>query len=244
MKISVIVPLYNHENYIVEALTSLYNQTFKDFEIILVDDGSTDDSFEKATSFITTIKDPIPTLMIQHKGNKGIAQVRNTGIKQARGELIAFLSSDDIWKPNFLERMIPHVGKGIAFCDYSLISKNSTMIRPETAFNFDKPHTFDKKYFATLVNNAARNNGMFINYSCIIGKKEFFKGKYEFWEELALGEDLYHILKTCAHVNYTYVPEQLVYYRWHDGSTTTKNQSQLHTNNKKIFKKLEEEGLQ
>ena len=99
-KFSIVIPLYNKENYIAETLQSVIEQTFKDFEIIIVNDCSTDKSLETVSDF----KDPRINI-INHNINSGLSASRNTGIKNAEANYITFLDADDLWKPTFLEKI-------------------------------------------------------------------------------------------------------------------------------------------
>lgn len=94
---SIVIPLYNKANYIARTLHGVLNQTYTDFEIIIVNDGSTDNSLEVAESF----KDE--RIRIFSTKNKGVSAARNFGIEKARYNYIAFLDADDIWKNNHLE---------------------------------------------------------------------------------------------------------------------------------------------
>lgn len=98
--ISVIIPMYNVEKYVGEAIESVLRQTVQPLEIILVDDGSTDSSAAKA-------KEYLPEVKLIRQENKGISGARNTGIKEAKGEIFAFLDSDDIWPENHIEVLLP-----------------------------------------------------------------------------------------------------------------------------------------
>jgi glycosyltransferase involved in cell wall biosynthesis len=99
--VSVIIPTYNRAHLIGRAIQSVLNQTYRDFELIIVDDGSTDNTEEVVGSFKDSrIK------YIHHKENKGGTAARNTGINDANGEYIAFLDSDDEWLPEKLEKQI------------------------------------------------------------------------------------------------------------------------------------------
>lgn len=97
MKYSVIIPLYNKENYICHTLESVLAQTFQDFEVIVVDDGSTDASLKKAEQ-ISSEK-----IQIVKQKNLGVSVARNTGIACASGSYIAFLDADDEWNEDYLE---------------------------------------------------------------------------------------------------------------------------------------------
>ena len=98
-KVSVVIPTYNSSQFIVETLESVFAQTYKDYEIIVVDDGSTDNTKEVLQPYTSRIK-------YIYKENGGPASARNVGIKSAQGEYIAFLDSDDRWLPEKLEKHI------------------------------------------------------------------------------------------------------------------------------------------
>ena len=97
MRFSVVIPLYNKEIHVVHALESVLVQTFEDFEILVVDDGSKDDSLQYAKSVDS------PKVRVFHQENQGVSVARNVGIENAKGEYIAFLDADDVWHPNYLE---------------------------------------------------------------------------------------------------------------------------------------------
>jgi len=97
--VSVIIPCYNGEEFIREAIESVISQTYQKWELIVIDDGSTDNSKEIVDKYRTGQR----IKCIQHDTNKGIAKASNTGIKLARGDYLAFLDQDDVWLPNKLE---------------------------------------------------------------------------------------------------------------------------------------------
>lgn len=99
-EISVIVPFYNREKYLEESLQSISSQDFRDFEVIAVDDGSTDQSIQ----IVNKLND-IPIKLISQK-NLGAASARNAGIQEAKGRFITFLDSDDIWVPHKLSSQL------------------------------------------------------------------------------------------------------------------------------------------
>ena len=101
-KVSIGVPVYNVEEYLRECLNSIMEQTFTDFEVIMVDDGSTDNSFSICQEYVA--KDNRFKLI--HQENKGLAGARNTCIKNMHGEFITWIDSDDVVDNNYLERLL------------------------------------------------------------------------------------------------------------------------------------------
>jgi glycosyltransferase involved in cell wall biosynthesis len=97
--VSVIIPTYNRAELISKTIENVFQQTYKDFEIIVVDDGSTDNTIEKLSTWGDRIR-------VIRQANAGPSAARNHGVQQARGEIIAFQDSDDTWMPTKLERQI------------------------------------------------------------------------------------------------------------------------------------------
>jgi glycosyltransferase involved in cell wall biosynthesis len=95
---SVIVPTYNRSALLINTIESVLDQTFQDFELIVIDDGSTDDTHERVNSFFESAN-----IRYIYQKNQGQGVARNTAIKKARGEWIAFLDSDDLWLPDHLK---------------------------------------------------------------------------------------------------------------------------------------------
>jgi len=117
--VSVIIPTYNRAAFVCEAINSVFSQTFKDYEVIIVDDGSTDNTKEVLNSYCRNIK-------YVFQENQGASAARNTGLKQSKGNYIAFLDSDDMWLPSKLQKQVnildrhENVGlvySNIAYCD-------------------------------------------------------------------------------------------------------------------------------
>lgn len=105
-RLSIIVPLYNKAPYVKKALDSIVSQTFKDWECIIVDDGSTDGSATICEKYINTASQTIyNTLHLIKQQNAGVAAARNNGVEASRGEYVCFLDADDWWEPTFLEEM-------------------------------------------------------------------------------------------------------------------------------------------
>ena len=105
-KFSIIVPLYNKAPYVRKALKSIISQTFTDWECIIVDDGSTDNSADIAQSIISSLSETDHFIIrILRQPNSGVAKARNVGVENSHGEYLCFLDADDWWKPSYLEEM-------------------------------------------------------------------------------------------------------------------------------------------
>jgi glycosyltransferase involved in cell wall biosynthesis len=130
--ISVVIPLFNKEPYIKRAIDSVLSQIFQDFEVIVVDDGSTDGGAGVGKGF----KDLRVKLV--HQENEGASAARNRGIEQAQGELIAFLDADDAWKPGFLKEIVDlrrRFPKAGAYATaWEMVCDDGKIIRPEFRF--------------------------------------------------------------------------------------------------------------
>lgn len=122
-KVSVIIPTYNRAELIIETIQSVLDQTFDDFEIIVVDDGSTDNTKQVVDGF----KDSRIKYIYQE--NRGVANARNNGIKASSGEYIAFLDSDDMWLPENLELKVKMLD---SHPDVALVSSDCYLIDDDT----------------------------------------------------------------------------------------------------------------
>lgn len=105
-RISVVMIFFNSERYIKEAIDSVLAQTFTDFELLLVDDGSTDSSSAIARDYVDRY--PTPVRYLEHEGhaNRGMSAARNLGLRNAVGEFVALIDSDDVWRPNKLAEQL------------------------------------------------------------------------------------------------------------------------------------------
>lgn len=122
MLISVVIPVYNKRKSIRNTLTTVLNQIYSDFEVLVIDDGSEDGSMGK----IADIDDP--KLRIILKKNSGVSDTRNLGMREAKGEIVAFLDGDDLWDKFYLQRLADMIKK---YPDCSLYMQNSIDIPVE-----------------------------------------------------------------------------------------------------------------
>lgn len=112
--VSIIIPVYNAEDFLIETIESVQAQTYKNWELLLVDDCSTDSSGDLIEA---KAKEDDRIKYIKLEKNSGAAVTRNIGLSEASGRYVAFLDSDDIWKPEKLERQLNFLAeKKVAFC--------------------------------------------------------------------------------------------------------------------------------
>lgn len=176
--ISVIIPLYNKELSIGNTIKSVLNQTFQDFEIIVVNDGSKDNSRE----VVEEIYDPRIRLIDQH--NKGVSAARNTGIKEAKNEWIALLDGDDIWEKDHLEEVLRMMRK-LSPSDKRKVYVTSFEYSNKLSSNSNSSEIFEiKNYF-----KVARRKTI-IWTSIVVIHRSCFDEVGFFNEALNRGEDL------------------------------------------------------
>lgn len=171
--ISIIVPVYKVERYLRRCVNSVLTQTYDNFELILIDDGSPDgcpvicDEYAKNDSRVRVI----------HQTNQGLAEVRNVGVLQARGEYIAFIDSDDFVASNYIEmlyRGIKEFGADISICSFRKVQSEMTETE-EKEFSEFKEVSFAKamKYFASFQPGVSI---AFVSAWAKLYKKELFDG--------------------------------------------------------------------
>lgn len=204
--ISVIIPTYNRTNYITQAINSVLRQTYMNFEIIVVDDGSIDNTKEIVASYVSGI------LKYVFQENSGPSAARNMGIRLARGEYIAFLDSDDLWDPQKLEiqtamfRDDPALG--IVFSNVRYVDGNDKIIRDSIA---QKGYEFSGDY----IKETLEIRFPFPSSSAVMIKKEVVEEVGLFDESLRLGEDGDLWLRTAFLFKVGYIKRPLVSVRMH-----------------------------
>lgn len=209
-KVSVIIPTYNRAYLVCEAIDSVLSQTFKDFEIIVVDDGSTDNTKEALEKYG-------PRICYIYQENKGRAEARNAGIRQAKAEYIAFLDDDDIWLPNKLEKQITFLDTrpdiGLVHTFIKKVDAEGHLLVKET-----KRHIKSYRKAMQIGYNYAGMSALCIMFtSTIMLRKECFYevGLYDRNTEVFEDWDFY--LRLALKYSIGTIPESLVMYRLHKG---------------------------
>jgi glycosyltransferase involved in cell wall biosynthesis len=214
---SIVIPLYNKSHTIVNTLTTVLNQTYKDFEVVIVNDGSTDHGVEIIKNNFSDNR-----LIIINQTNQGVSAARNRGVAEAQFELIAFLDGDDELLPNYLFEMnkavlkFPEAGM---YCCAGIIREadGSKHLRFSNQFqnNIQQINYFENPYF-------------FSNSSSTIIRKSSFKKTSGFPLGMKINEDLVFFCSLALITSVVYCPIPLsVYVRGVEGQATG-NKSSLH----------------
>ena len=214
-EISVIMPVYNIEKYLPEAIESILNQTFKNFELIILDDKSEDGTLSVAKKYADKDK-RIRVIALEKRQKQGVG--RNIGIENAIGNYIMFLDGDDIAKNTFLEKMhetITRTGADIAMCKFQTLDDNNgkisdthpfgqVNISPEMIKNGFTPQEIKQQIF-TIPN---------IVWNKIYNKKYLTEKNIAFPAIITMCEDIiFGINATLRAEKLAYIDENLLYYR-------------------------------
>ena len=146
MKFSIIIPLYNKAPYVRKALETVCAQTYREYEIIVINDGSTDNSAIIAEDYLNGVEGISYKILSQQ--NAGVSAARNNGVAQASGDYIAFLDADDWWEPTFLEKMAKFIEDcpeaGLYACNYVYYKPGKTRVAVNNIeigyFNYPKAY--------------------------------------------------------------------------------------------------------
>ena len=244
MKFSVIIPLYNKAPYIRKALESVLAQTYTDYEVIVVDDGSTDDSCAIADEFVreamgnglwaideeTNRQSPIANrLMLLKQQNAGVSAARNNGVAQASGDYITFLDADDWWEPTYLERMAQLIEDypeaGLYACNYVYYKPGKTHV----ALNIPTGYiNYPKAYY--------ESGAMPVTSITAIMPRTVFDDMEGFPLGIKLGEDFLLWAKTAMHYPVAFLNEPLAYYNNDVPVALRATRNLHHPNNHMLFR--------
>lgn len=222
--ISVVIPTYNYANYVRDAVESVLNQSYKEFEIIVVDDGSTDDT----KKVLEPLKKRIRYI---YQENKGLPSAYNTGIKSSRGDYVAFLDSDDLWLPKKLELQKKFFDEnpsvGMVICNGYLFNETGII---STFFPVGMMNPLpDDLHGDLFLRNVIPGNTPLIRKQCFdrIGLHD---------ESLTSAEDLDLWIRLTRYFTVGYVPQPLVKYRKH-GNSMSMNLERMCENKIKVLRK-------
>lgn len=228
-KVSIVIPVYNGEKFVEEALKSAVNQTYKNLEILVIDDGSTD----KTEAIVKKFGDKVRYIK---KKNGGVSSALNLALKEMTGEYFSWLSHDDTYEKNKVEREIVflreegYLGKDvIVFSDYYLIDKKGKLISESKKNHLE---TVNKPEYDLLKGHI---NGL----SLLIPKKAFDEFG-EFDTEKVCTQDYEMWRKMARKYKLVHIPECLVSTRWHSKQVTNTNPKVLTEGNEFYISLIEE----
>lgn len=190
--ISIIVPVYNAETTLQKCIDSIINQSYKDYELILVNDGSTDNSKSICDSYAQ--KDD--RILVIHQENKGVSAARNAGLDIAKGHWISFIDSDDFIEPNYFQCDFDDNVDLMLFCikDYDVVNKS---VKQSVRYSQSKQvegialKGFIDKYIDTIIFRAPWAK---------LFKKELI-GSLRFCKDMKVAEDAFFVLDYLSHVD-------------------------------------------
>jgi len=224
--ISVIVPTYNCGEFIYEAITSILNQTHQASEILVVDDGSTDNTKE----IVLSINSPVVRYIRQE--NSGVSSARNLGLANALGDYITFLDADDLWHLEMLESQIRvlenHNDVMLCFTNFTRFIHKTNEILPEQFLYYPElqsvqstripntpAHIVDENAFCACV-----KFGEIPAYTQVIMFRKSAVSGFLFNPHLTICEDLEFFLRVCSKGKIAFNPTVLAYVRRHDTNAT------------------------
>ncbi|WP_299780162.1 glycosyltransferase [uncultured Formosa sp.] len=205
IKLSIIISVYNKERHLKATLESVINQSYKQFEIIAVNDGSTD----KSLSVLNQITDP--RLHVFSQPNLGASAARNRGIKEAKTDYIALLDGDDIWLPNYLQEMVAIIEKHPSAHVFACaIAYAYTKKIVPVSYNFKDSESIKiRDYFKSSLNSYT-----LLTSSSTIFKKEIIKTTGWYDTSIKSGQDTDFWIRIGMHYQVVFLNRVLVHYRY------------------------------
>ena len=208
-KVSIIIPTYNCACYLGRAIDSVRAQTYKDYEILVVDDGSTDDTKN-------VVRQHDRHVIYLYQENRGVSAARNHAISKASGELLAYLDADDLWYPEKLERQVAfldaHQQCGMVHSEVSVINEQDEILH--VRFNEETKRSVPQGY---CVQELLRRSH--IQTLTVVERRNCFDRVGGFDERLPVAQDYLHWIMIAAEgQTLGYLAEPLGKYRWRTGS--------------------------
>lgn len=223
--ISIIIPVYNSEKYLVCCLESIINQTYQNIEIILIDDGSKDGSSKICDEYARKDK----RIKVIHKQNNGAAAARNTGLDNASGEYIAFVDSDDYIELNMYQEMMKinqQYDCDLVLCDCYKENESTKIIFTHDIREgyYDKDMLY-KEYFPTLLmTNSVDYPPTISNCVCLFKRKLIEENNLRYKEGMRFSEDLLFGSQAAYYTNSFYYMKNKAFYHY-----VLNNESVTHT---------------
>lgn len=236
LKIDVIIPVYNQEKFIEETIRSVMAQTYPAIEIIVVDDGSTDQTAKVVSDLIAKVLDR--SIRLVSKKNGGVGSARNFGLKNSSNPYVAFLDGDDLWDSKKLEKQLQVFeqskdGKlGVVYCDNKYINESGN------PFGSGRDYRLDPTLRGNILHRLIIGNQVASSASGVLVKRGCFEKLGDFDEKLTSSEDWDMWLRIANEYHYDFVNEALVSIRRHS-SNMSGNAQRLFLNDLTVLQKFE-----
>lgn len=215
-KVSVLIPAYNRSQYIGEAIQSVLNQTYPHFEVVVVDDGSSDDTAVKVRQFTD------PRLQLICQNNKGVSGALNTAFRASRGHYIAILGSDDRWLPEFLGTVIPvledRLDIGLVYGRAQAMTSDGHRMRHQIG----RPPKFQGQMFKSLV------YGDHVCGISVLIRREHIETVQSWDESLTANEDWDLWLRLSRVCQFLFIDQVFAHYRIHTQNITNPRSKTYH----------------
>ena len=240
--VSIIVPIYNSEQFLKKCIDSLINQTYGEIEILLIDDGSTDKSSEICDWYSKNYKN----IKSFHLKNGGVSKARNFGINNCNGEYIQFVDADDFVENDYVEYMmgLNENGKSdLVICGINKVEYKNTAYTTLGKITINKKHKYDKYSLKSIMADLINNSYINYCYSKLIRRDVIIKNNLLFDENINLGEDTIFVLNIIEKANEIVIDSNTPYnYVLHSKETLTykirDNKFEILNNLSKYIKKI------
>lgn len=215
--VSIIMPVLNGERYIAEAIESICRQTYSSYELLVIDDGSTDRTHEIVLGFAARLD----LKCIRHETNQGITPSINDGIRRASGSFITFLDHDDLWLPEFLETQLTylreHPDVGMVHSDIRTIDGDGNILEHSAAECRRRAQPSGFVFRDLFMHSMICGNSVMIRKECF--------DRLGLWDEGLRWADYHMWLRIARHYKIDYVRKVLTAYRQHSSQNTRSNMS-------------------
>ena len=229
-RVSVILATYNRSSLVVEAIHSVLAQSYRDYEIIVADDGSTDDTLER----LAALDGHIRAVALKHSGMPEVS--RNRAIAIARGDLIAFLDDDDLWQPEYLKRQVEVLDRdknlGFVYCDICFLHSDGSV---------SAPRMLSKHKDAGAVLDHLLG-GCFIYPSTLMVRRHLFDQVGPLDEDISSQGDFAFLLRLASVTQAGCVPEPLALIRRHSSNLSSFREILDCQNTIRIFENFQKTG--
>ncbi len=229
--VSVVIPVFNGTNYLAEAVESVLSQTYTDYEVLIIDDGSTDGTWELIQSYGQRVRG-------FRKPNGGVASALNLGIKEMRGRWFAWLSHDDLWGPAKLERQVAFLESNPRFracyTDFFIMDEKGFILQAINTPWYPREQALCELF-----------RGVYINGSTMLIERACFDEVGLFSENWRYNQDTHMWLRLLRHFEIGLVADKLAYQRIHgaqDSRNVKRHRAETLEMFKEVFKDMQSQG--